>query len=225
MAFKNKVTNLAKAPASTSYVDFEPKTELKEEEASTLQYLKDHSGFKKEQLRVQVSSTGILKISGERPENPEGTIKHRFLKETKVPENCDMNEIRAKFTTGALHVTMPKKVVTPPRVIEQRTKSEHTQLSKVDEQKADHSIENGLIGLKQRGDQGNVDGKMEPNTVRDDRKKEPMVGLGTDLAGLLGRKSNNVYIGLGVAMVAMVAIGAYVAYTYGSPSTSSYMEE
>ncbi|XP_074270626.1 22.0 kDa heat shock protein-like [Silene latifolia] len=221
MAYKNKANNnlATKAPASPSYVDFEPKTELKEEGAVDTLII-SLPGFKKEQLRVQVSSTGILKISGEKAENPEGTIKHRFLKETKVPENCDMNEIRAKFTTGALHVIMPKKAVTPPRVVEQPTKSEHThQLPN------NHGSENGEMGLKQKGDQGIVNGKMEANTVHDNKKQEPIVGLGTDLARLRGRKSNNVYIGLGVAMVAMVAIGAYVAYTYGSPSTSSYMEE
>ncbi|XP_057246878.1 uncharacterized protein LOC130589583, partial [Beta vulgaris subsp. vulgaris] len=80
--------------------------------------------FEKEQLRVQVNKDGVLKVSGERPTSVNGTKRSRFLKETKVAEGCDINDIRAKFTNGRLNVMMPKKK-TPaaPQIVQQQPAS------------------------------------------------------------------------------------------------------
>ncbi|KAI3826248.1 hypothetical protein L1987_00293 [Smallanthus sonchifolius] len=67
--------------------------------------------FKKEQLRIHISNTGLLKISGEKV--VEGK-KRRFLKEVKVTKDYDSNNIHAKFSQGCLRVTLPKKIVALP---------------------------------------------------------------------------------------------------------------
>lgn len=68
------------------------------------------AGYRKEQLRVQLTTSRILKISGERP---IGENKwRRFNKEFGVPSNCDTKEITAKFEGGILYIRQPK-VITP----------------------------------------------------------------------------------------------------------------
>ncbi|XP_021278817.1 inactive protein RESTRICTED TEV MOVEMENT 2-like [Herrania umbratica] len=66
-------------------------------------------GFRKEQLKVQVTSTGNLRISGQRP---IGDNKfNRFNKEIPIPSNCDQDNVRANFANGMLHVKLPKLIV------------------------------------------------------------------------------------------------------------------
>ncbi|KAJ0817779.1 putative alpha crystallin/Hsp20 domain, HSP20-like chaperone [Helianthus annuus] len=72
--------------------------------------------FKKEQLRVQISNAGLLKISGEK--DADGKKRTRFLKEVKVTKHYDSNNIRAKFSQGCLRITLPKIVVTQPSMAE-----------------------------------------------------------------------------------------------------------
>lgn len=89
------------------YADFVPASKLVQEELSDTIHL-NLSGFKKEQLRVILTSTGILKISGQRPIG-RNTWK-RFQKEFPVSENCDTSKISAKFENGILHVKQPKLI-------------------------------------------------------------------------------------------------------------------
>lgn len=63
------------------------------------------AGFSKEQIRVQVSSTGKLRISGERPYRNKAW--QRFHKEFQIPPNCDTSSITAKYKGGILHVRQP----------------------------------------------------------------------------------------------------------------------
>ncbi|XP_010521313.1 PREDICTED: inactive protein RESTRICTED TEV MOVEMENT 2-like [Tarenaya hassleriana] len=63
-------------------------------------------GSKKQHLKIQVNNLGILTITGECPVEQTKTV--RFRKELKVAKTCKRNEIRAKFSRGILHVTMPK---------------------------------------------------------------------------------------------------------------------
>lgn len=65
-------------------------------------------GFRKEQLRVQLTSTRTLRISGERP---LGDQKYgRFQKEFSVPSNVEATEINAQFEQGKLRVRLPKVI-------------------------------------------------------------------------------------------------------------------
>ncbi|XP_047317737.1 protein RESTRICTED TEV MOVEMENT 2 [Impatiens glandulifera] len=90
-----------------SYQDFEPVTEWKRgnESDTLLLYLPE---FKKDQLRVQISSSGTLRISGERPIG--GNKWTRFTKELSASSNCDTNKLTAKFQAGILSVRQPKRI-------------------------------------------------------------------------------------------------------------------
>ncbi|GAB4857220.1 hypothetical protein Ancab_015128 [Ancistrocladus abbreviatus] len=94
---------------SPTYLDFEPYGEWKREEGREMLTL-DLPGFKKEELKVQVSNQGGLKISGEHPINEDGTQRKRFYKETRVPVGCEINQIRAMLINGRLQIIMPKKI-------------------------------------------------------------------------------------------------------------------
>ncbi|XP_022153773.1 inactive protein RESTRICTED TEV MOVEMENT 2-like [Momordica charantia] len=87
-----------------TYEDFEPPVESSQEDGCSILtiYL---PGFSKEQIRVQVSSTGKLRISGERPYRNKAW--QRFHKEFQIPPNCDTSSITAKYKGGILHVRQP----------------------------------------------------------------------------------------------------------------------
>lgn len=80
---------------------------------NVLKVLVSTTGFVKEQLRVQLHNNGVLKISGERP--IQGNKWTRFRKDFLVPDHCDRTQIRAKFETRALYITMPKTSLTSPQ--------------------------------------------------------------------------------------------------------------
>ncbi|TYI80360.1 hypothetical protein E1A91_D05G082700v1 [Gossypium mustelinum] len=66
-------------------------------------------GFKKEQLKVQLTSGGNLRISGEKP---IGDNKFsRFSKELPIPSNCDQSKIKANYKGSMLQVKFPKLIV------------------------------------------------------------------------------------------------------------------
>lgn len=97
---------MAKASEHT-YEGFDPASDLISEKGcdTLLLYL---PGFKKERLKVQLTASGILRISGE---NPVGDNKwRRFHKEFKIPTNCDTKAITAKFEDGILHIRQPKLI-------------------------------------------------------------------------------------------------------------------
>ncbi|KAG5248070.1 hypothetical protein OIU76_030298 [Salix suchowensis] len=88
--------------------EFEPSMDwVRDTGADTLQI--HLPGFKKEQLKVQVTSMRVLRISGERQlsENRWST----FRKEIPISSNYDTNEINAKFDKGILYVKHPKVIV------------------------------------------------------------------------------------------------------------------
>ncbi|CAK7341487.1 unnamed protein product [Dovyalis caffra] len=89
-----------------SYDDFEPFCKWKREEGHDILevHLKD---FQKQQLRVQIKEPGVVTITGERP--LYDTRRSRFNKQIRIPKNCKINEIRATFSGGILHVVVPEK--------------------------------------------------------------------------------------------------------------------
>ncbi|XP_049378989.1 inactive protein RESTRICTED TEV MOVEMENT 2-like [Solanum stenotomum] len=95
------------AAPNQTYEDFVPTTELvQEQDSDTL--LLDLTGFKKEQVRVQLTRTGVLKIRGQRPVAESKWL--RFQKDFPVSQNCDKTKISAKFENGILHVKQPKRI-------------------------------------------------------------------------------------------------------------------
>ncbi|XP_078164607.1 uncharacterized protein LOC144559456 [Carex rostrata] len=69
----------------------------------------DVTGFKKEQIKIQIDNFGKLKVNGERPLGENKWV--RFGKDFQTPENCNKSQIRAKFENGRVHITLPKLVV------------------------------------------------------------------------------------------------------------------
>ncbi|KDP42922.1 hypothetical protein JCGZ_23864 [Jatropha curcas] len=100
------------AGAVRVYEDFEPSVDwVIEPGADTLRvYL---PGFKKEQMKVQVTSSRHLRISGER-QISDTNVFSRFRKEIPIASNYDPNEISARFEKGILYVKHPKIIVTEP---------------------------------------------------------------------------------------------------------------
>ncbi|KAL9354047.1 hypothetical protein Peur_052017 [Populus x canadensis] len=96
------------AAAARVHEEFEPSTDwIREPGADTLRiYL---PGFKKEQLKVQVTSSRVLRVSGER--QLSGTRWSTFRKEIPISSNYDTNEIAARFEKGILYVKQPKIIV------------------------------------------------------------------------------------------------------------------
>ncbi|XP_038902536.1 inactive protein RESTRICTED TEV MOVEMENT 2-like [Benincasa hispida] len=89
-----------------TYEDFEPPVERSEEDGCTILTLYI-PGFSKEHIKVQVSSKGKLRVSGERPYRNSKHTWQRFYKEFEIPSNCDTANITAKYKGGILHVRQP----------------------------------------------------------------------------------------------------------------------
>lgn len=94
-----------------------------------------HTGFKKEQLRVQVTSGRNLRIFGERPlvENKWS----RFRKELLTPSNYYTNKITAKFEGGILKVKHPKII---QQAHENASSAETSDLQKSERDEAAHQV-------------------------------------------------------------------------------------
>ncbi|PQQ03697.1 protein RESTRICTED TEV MOVEMENT 2-like [Prunus yedoensis var. nudiflora] len=89
------------------YQDIEPLEEWVREQASDA-FLVHLSGYKKENLKIQVTSARYVRVLGERPLG--GNNWERFRKEFPIPSNCDPNDISAKFENGVLSVKLPKMI-------------------------------------------------------------------------------------------------------------------
>ncbi|OMO77134.1 hypothetical protein COLO4_25323 [Corchorus olitorius] len=116
---------------SPIYEDLDVHTEWVHEAAddTLIAYL---PGFKKEQIKVQVTTAGKLRISGQRPIGDNKFA--RFWTEIPIPSNCDQNKIRANFKGGMLHIKHPKLIV--PAEEEEEAK----QSAQVDQKPADASL-------------------------------------------------------------------------------------
>lgn len=118
--------------ADRVYEDFEPYYEWDRDEASIDVLL---PGYRREQLKVQVTSKPALKLMGERQITEN--IWRRFNVEFPIPSDYDTNNVTAKFEGGRLHVKFAKlvkpKETTNPTEEAPRPKEPS---QKVDEQKA-----------------------------------------------------------------------------------------
>ncbi|XP_019163421.1 PREDICTED: inactive protein RESTRICTED TEV MOVEMENT 2-like [Ipomoea nil] len=117
-----------------NYEDFDPDfDQVQEPQVDTLLiYL---PGFRKEEIRVQLTGTGILKISGQR--RLEGDKWKRFLKQFQVSSNCDTHRISAKFESGTLYITQPKLII--PAAVEKPADSEEQKTKEAAEPKGGES--------------------------------------------------------------------------------------
>ncbi|XP_074294992.1 uncharacterized protein LOC141622872 [Silene latifolia] len=119
------------------YEDFEPVSDLMSAEGYETVIL-CLPGFKKDQLKVQLTTSRILRVSGERP---IGDNKwKRFSKEFRVPPNVDTKEITAKFEGGILHIKQPKLITSAPEAKEQEKPKQDTQIPNPQTQKDAPSV-------------------------------------------------------------------------------------
>lgn len=169
--------------------------------------------FKKDQLKVQVNNLGVLRVSGARP--IDGGRMSRFLNETKIPQGCHANNIRAKFINGRLHVIMPKKVAAPPQVPQDQLQDEPPSTSSASPQApkteaASKPEAETLVANDQKLKFPSAkNGKME-TIAGYDKANDCVFGIGRSMARLqVGKK---ISVSFGMAMLAVVAIRIYATY-------------
>ncbi|URE13979.1 Heat shock family protein [Musa troglodytarum] len=169
------------ASVARSYEDFKPTTELVSGEAFDT-FLIRLPGFRREHVRVQIDSQGNLRTSGERP--LDGRRWSRFVVEFKLPENCSLNEIRAKFENESLHLRLPKLIAPEPVVqIEEREAEKKLQPPKEEKDEAAKSTgdekmvprtEKEKVKEKEKDEaaKSNGDKKMVPRTETEKAKEK-----------------------------------------------------
>ncbi|KAJ8568366.1 hypothetical protein K7X08_027899 [Anisodus acutangulus] len=198
------------AAATQVYEDFVPTTELvQEQDSDTL--LLDLTGYKKEQMRVQVTKTGILKISGQRPvigQNKE----LRFQKDFPVSENCDKTKISAKFENGILYVKQPKLITSSekkdqempaPNSQQPKKPADEPQPKKDEEQaKGKETTPTPTEELLKQQANANKPEKEEANTKesKDLPEQTPAEKTGTNRPSYESKIENNAMIGSATAL-------------------------
>ncbi|KZV47306.1 inactive protein RESTRICTED TEV MOVEMENT 2 [Dorcoceras hygrometricum] len=113
MAMRQRGSGTGRQPPRSAGVrpvfeDFKPISEWEQDDEShsLVLYL---PGFMKEQIKVSTEGRNIIRVRGERL--VAGNKWSRFQEDFQVPENCEMNSIRAKHQGGNLTITVPKKNV------------------------------------------------------------------------------------------------------------------
>ncbi|KAJ8552069.1 hypothetical protein K7X08_028512 [Anisodus acutangulus] len=196
------------AAATQVYEDFVPTTELVQEQNSDTLLL-DLTGFKKEQVRVQLTKTGTLKISGQRPVVGQNKAL-RFQKDFPVSENCDKTKISAKLENGILYVKQPKLITSSEKKDQAMPTTDAQQPKKLaDEPQPQKKDEVQAKGEKTPTEempkqQANADKpeKEEPNTKesKDLPEQTPAEKTGTNRPSYESKLENNAMIGSATAL-------------------------
>ncbi|KAB5561582.1 hypothetical protein DKX38_006539 [Salix brachista] len=188
---------MSRVAAGRVVEDFEPSMDwVRDTGADTLQI--HLPGFKKEQLKVQVTSMRVLRISGER--QLSNNRWSTFRKEIPISSNYDTNEINARFDRGILYVKHPKVIVLETPVEEKLAN---------DQKPAQEKAKPPSIQVSSESEQMSsaVEGKVEPpSESATETKKQPRdkltseqqpgdhvakVGMEKQEGGKIGRAGND----------------------------------
>ncbi|XP_028799867.1 inactive protein RESTRICTED TEV MOVEMENT 2-like [Neltuma alba] len=104
----------SQSAANRVYEDFEPDFQWERDER-TATLIVQLPGFRRDQLKVQITSTPVVKIIGERQisDNKWRRITKEFS--ISIPSDCDTNDITAKFERGKLFVKFSIKEASKPQ--------------------------------------------------------------------------------------------------------------
>ncbi|KAG8376866.1 hypothetical protein BUALT_Bualt09G0108600 [Buddleja alternifolia] len=181
-----------KANQALAYEEFEPL--CKWQRNKDFDVLEIHlQGFKKEQLKVQISNYGILKISGERP--LDASRKSKFFKEISISSTYEASAIHAKFLNGWLHITMPKRKTLVP----ENGGKESPEASKIDRSSKPEPSDQSRAPPKSGGAKEQI---------------QTSGGNSSAVRGLQGWKRAAPSLKLAAAAAALAALIAFVVYVY-----------
>lgn len=138
------------------------------------------TGFRKEQLKVQVTTTRKLRVMGERPVGPNKWI--RFRKEFPIRSNIDVDSIAAKFEgtnlVVKLHIpeplgkqTSPNGTTTkPPTFPKETEKVQSSMPTRENEAELEKQTEKAQLQKPTREEDAKKDGKEEALKVAEKKK-------------------------------------------------------
>lgn len=98
--------------ATRSYQEFEPATRWTSEPDAEILVV-DLPGFKKEQVKVAVTTTRKLRLTGERPTGGNKWI--RFRQEVPIPMTVDIDSVSATFKDNKLYIRHSKVKTESPQ--------------------------------------------------------------------------------------------------------------
>ncbi|XP_068635992.1 inactive protein RESTRICTED TEV MOVEMENT 2-like [Aristolochia californica] len=220
------------------YVDFQPQYDWVRESGSNTLVI-DLPGFKKDQLKVQLDSLGNLKIGGERPVADNKWT--RFRNDFPIPENSNLNEIRAKFEKGTLFVNIPTTITqiihspkqSPPQAqsppqpqappptpqkptqkdeTEKKTKDEAVINGRQTEQKSKTTLPETDVSKVMSGREEKSSLMTAAETSARGASSKP--GRTGPVQGLLAKKPNQLVVNVVVSFLVVVGIAVYMAYKF-----------
>ncbi|KAI3962741.1 hypothetical protein MKW92_032598 [Papaver armeniacum] len=189
-----------------SFEDFYPVAHWVKEEDNTLElHLHD---FKKEQLRIQFSKPGNMRITGERPLDENNWS--RFAMDFRIPKNIFVQAIQAKFVNGVLYVKLPKTVT--KNVIRQ----DITPINKRAQEEAHPAVRTTTLRDKFSEEEGTLLGRIYSSTGFEDNKTINQSQEDASVLKVLQETIDVPKANSGVSRVNIVLIltilGAFVAY-------------
>ncbi|KAK3011984.1 hypothetical protein RJ639_011188 [Escallonia herrerae] len=260
MAMSPRVRGVSPIPPQARlrrvYEDFRPTSERNQQEEFDLLSV-FLPGFAKENLRVTTEGQNTVRVRGERP--VAGNRWSRFQEDFQAPENCNMSGVRAKFESGILIITMPRKTTDtqvapkvdaktePPSTpyVGAGTTTDHQNIpSKPEPQKGKEetlvAATPGTGPPKQKDEKKPSGSETKEKAIKKTEGRESTrhekgrdfeaKAKETTSGGYEGESSKKtvngipcganeerqLMVNIGAAVLVIVALGAYVGYTFGS---------